>query len=51
MQAPIPDTYRGLYRTDHPNPAEAYADEVKSLIDEAHTRGRQVCFPVFKNFL
>lgn len=43
MQAPIPDTYRGLYRADHPDPAEAYADTMKSLIDEAHKRGRKVC--------
>ncbi|TTO95316.1 Ethanolamine-phosphate phospho-lyase [Bagarius yarrelli] len=39
--APVPDTYRGLYRADHPNPAEAYADTVKSLIDEAHKQGRK----------
>lgn len=42
MQAPVPDTYRGLYRADHPNPAEAYADTVKSLIDEVHKKGRKV---------
>ncbi|XP_058269759.1 5-phosphohydroxy-L-lysine phospho-lyase isoform X2 [Hemibagrus wyckioides] len=40
--APIPDTYRGLYRADHPDPAEAYADTVKSLIDEAHKRGHKI---------
>ncbi|XP_017653835.1 5-phosphohydroxy-L-lysine phospho-lyase isoform X3 [Nannospalax galili] len=30
--APLPDTYRGPYQEDHPNPAEAYANEVKHLI-------------------
>lgn len=50
MQAPIPDTYRGLYRADHPNPAEAYADTVKSLIDEVHKKGRKVFCVVFKDF-
>lgn len=49
MQAPIPDTYRGLYRADHPSPAEAYADTVKNLIDDVHKRGRKVCCLVFKN--
>lgn len=44
--APIPDTYRGLYRADHPNPAEAYADTVKNLIDEVHKRGRKSPYPV-----
>ncbi|KAI4904556.1 hypothetical protein NFI96_029624, partial [Prochilodus magdalenae] len=40
--APLPDTYRGLYRQDHPNPGQAYADTVKSLIDEVHRKGRKI---------
>ncbi|XP_046872055.1 5-phosphohydroxy-L-lysine phospho-lyase isoform X2 [Hypomesus transpacificus] len=40
--APLPDTYRGLYREDHPDPAQAYADTVKDLIDQVHLKGRKV---------
>ncbi|KAG7260936.1 hypothetical protein CRUP_002427, partial [Coryphaenoides rupestris] len=40
--APLPDVYRGLYREDHPNPGQAYADRVKDLIDDVHGRGRQI---------
>ncbi|KAF5901960.1 5-phosphohydroxy-L-lysine phospho-lyase-like, partial [Clarias magur] len=40
--APIPDTYRGVYRADHPNPGEAYAETVKNLIDEVHKKGRKI---------
>ncbi|XP_053734657.1 5-phosphohydroxy-L-lysine phospho-lyase isoform X2 [Synchiropus splendidus] len=40
--APIPDTYRGLYREDHPDPAQAYADAVKDLIEEVHSKGRKI---------
>uniref|UniRef100_A0A8C5EPH5 5-phosphohydroxy-L-lysine phospho-lyase n=1 Tax=Gouania willdenowi TaxID=441366 RepID=A0A8C5EPH5_GOUWI len=40
--APLPDTYRGLYREDHPNPGDAYADTVKDLIDEVHSKGRKI---------
>ncbi|KAM9795180.1 5-phosphohydroxy-L-lysine phospho-lyase [Neosynchiropus ocellatus] len=40
--APIPDTYRGKYREDHPNPAQAYADTVKDLIEEVHGKGRKI---------
>ncbi|KAL7848734.1 hypothetical protein SRHO_G00203570 [Serrasalmus rhombeus] len=40
--APLPDTYRGLYRRDHPNPGQAYADTVKDLIDEAQRKGRKI---------
>ncbi|XP_070271235.1 5-phosphohydroxy-L-lysine phospho-lyase isoform X6 [Myotis yumanensis] len=39
--APLPDTYRGLYREDHPNPAEAYASEVKRVVSSAQEQGRQ----------
>uniref|UniRef100_A0A4W4F4V9 5-phosphohydroxy-L-lysine phospho-lyase n=1 Tax=Electrophorus electricus TaxID=8005 RepID=A0A4W4F4V9_ELEEL len=43
--APLPDTYRGLYREGHPNPGQAYADTVKNLIDEVQNRGRKIsCF-------
>ncbi|XP_045677907.1 5-phosphohydroxy-L-lysine phospho-lyase isoform X3 [Phyllostomus hastatus] len=40
--APLPDTYRGLYREDHPNPAEAYAGEVKRVVSSAQAQGRQI---------
>lgn len=42
LQAPLPDTYHGIYREDHPDPGQAYADTVKSLIEEAHKKGRKV---------
>lgn len=41
-QAPLPDTYRGIYREDHPNPGQAYADTVKDLIEDVHKKGRKV---------
>ena len=41
-QAPVPDTYRGVYREDHPDPGQAYADTVKDLIEEVHGKGRKV---------
>ncbi|KAL2077104.1 hypothetical protein ACEWY4_026608 [Coilia grayii] len=40
--APLPDTYRGIYKEDHPNPSQAYADSVKSLIDQVQSKGRKV---------
>ncbi|XP_053232896.1 5-phosphohydroxy-L-lysine phospho-lyase-like isoform X2 [Podarcis raffonei] len=40
-QAPLPDTYRGLYREDNKNPATAYANEVKKIIDQAQQKGRK----------
>ncbi|XP_038626502.1 5-phosphohydroxy-L-lysine phospho-lyase isoform X1 [Tachyglossus aculeatus] len=40
--APLPDTYRGLYREEHPDPAAAYAQEVKRLVDGAHEKGRKI---------
>ncbi|XP_038180902.1 5-phosphohydroxy-L-lysine phospho-lyase isoform X3 [Arvicola amphibius] len=40
--APLPDTYRGPYREDHPNPAEAYASEVKQVISIAQEKGRKL---------
>ncbi|KAM6224209.1 5-phosphohydroxy-L-lysine phospho-lyase [Rhynchocyon petersi] len=40
--APLPDTYRGPYREDHPNPAEAYASDVELVISHAQERGRKI---------
>ncbi|CAG01207.1 unnamed protein product, partial [Tetraodon nigroviridis] len=40
--APLPDTYRGLYREDHPDPGQAYADTVRDLIEEVHEKGRKI---------
>uniref|UniRef100_A0A5F8ATU9 Ethanolamine-phosphate phospho-lyase n=1 Tax=Macaca mulatta TaxID=9544 RepID=A0A5F8ATU9_MACMU len=40
--APTPDTYRGKYREDHADPASAYADEVKKIIEDAHNSGRKI---------
>ncbi|XP_058296175.1 5-phosphohydroxy-L-lysine phospho-lyase isoform X5 [Hylobates moloch] len=40
--APLPDTYRGPYREDHPNPAMAYANEVKRLVSSAQEKGRKI---------
>uniref|UniRef100_A0A6Q2Y767 5-phosphohydroxy-L-lysine phospho-lyase n=1 Tax=Esox lucius TaxID=8010 RepID=A0A6Q2Y767_ESOLU len=40
--APLPDTYRGVYREDHPDPAQAYADTVKDVIDKVQLKGRKV---------
>ncbi|KAM6116450.1 LOW QUALITY PROTEIN: 5-phosphohydroxy-L-lysine phospho-lyase [Pterocles gutturalis] len=40
--APVPDTYRGLYREDHEDSVTAYANEVKNIIDQAHKRGRKI---------
>ncbi|XP_028353760.1 5-phosphohydroxy-L-lysine phospho-lyase isoform X6 [Physeter macrocephalus] len=39
--APLPDTYRGPYREDHPNPAVAYASEVKRVVGSAQEKGRK----------
>lgn len=33
-----------MYREDHPNPGQAYADTVKDLIEEVHRKGRKVDF-------
>ncbi|OCT97108.1 ethanolamine-phosphate phospho-lyase-like [Xenopus laevis] len=40
--APPPDTYRGKYREDHPDPASAYAKEVDYIIKKAHQNKRQI---------
>lgn len=44
LQAPSPDVYRGKYRADHPNPAKAYADDVKDIIGRVHEKGGKVRF-------
>ncbi|XP_077182819.1 5-phosphohydroxy-L-lysine phospho-lyase isoform X2 [Paroedura picta] len=38
---PLPDTYRGLFREDHNDPAAAYANEVKKIIDQGHRKSRK----------
>ncbi|XP_034037095.1 5-phosphohydroxy-L-lysine phospho-lyase isoform X2 [Thalassophryne amazonica] len=40
--APLPDTYRGIYKDNHPNPGQAYADAVKDIITEVHRKGRKI---------
>nr|XP_060635091.1 ethanolamine-phosphate phospho-lyase [Anolis sagrei ordinatus] len=40
--APSPDIYRGKYREDHPDPASAYADDVRKIIEEAEKNGRKI---------
>ncbi|XP_036080365.1 5-phosphohydroxy-L-lysine phospho-lyase isoform X2 [Rousettus aegyptiacus] len=40
--APLPDTYRGPYREDHPSPAEAYANELKRVVSSAREQGRKI---------
>jgi len=40
--APSPDVYRGKYRADHPDPATAYADDVKDIIKNAHDNGHKI---------
>ncbi|XP_047241210.1 ethanolamine-phosphate phospho-lyase [Girardinichthys multiradiatus] len=40
--APSPDVYRGKYRTDHPDAATAYADDVKDITDNVHKKGRKI---------
>ncbi|XP_061541550.1 5-phosphohydroxy-L-lysine phospho-lyase [Phycodurus eques] len=40
--APLPDTYRGMYKEDEPNPGQAYANTVKNLIEEVHKKGRKI---------
>nr|XP_009687848.1 PREDICTED: 5-phosphohydroxy-L-lysine phospho-lyase isoform X1 [Struthio camelus australis] len=40
--APVPDTYRGIYREDHEDSVTAYANEVRSIIEQAHKRGREI---------
>ncbi|XP_056298909.1 ethanolamine-phosphate phospho-lyase isoform X1 [Pseudoliparis swirei] len=40
--APSPDVYRGKYRADHPDPASAYADEVKDIIHGVQEKGGKI---------
>ncbi|XP_058480841.1 ethanolamine-phosphate phospho-lyase isoform X2 [Solea solea] len=40
--APSPDVYRGKYRANHPDPASAYANEVKDIIDKVHKKGGKI---------
>ncbi|XP_026515310.1 5-phosphohydroxy-L-lysine phospho-lyase [Terrapene carolina triunguis] len=40
--APLPDTYRGIYREDHKDSVLAYANEVKKIIDQAQKKGRKI---------
>uniref|UniRef100_A0A672JA47 Ethanolamine-phosphate phospho-lyase n=1 Tax=Salarias fasciatus TaxID=181472 RepID=A0A672JA47_SALFA len=40
--APSPDVYRGKYRADHPDPATAYADEVKNIIEKVDKKGAAI---------
>uniref|UniRef100_A0A8C2JYA2 Ethanolamine-phosphate phospho-lyase n=1 Tax=Cyprinus carpio TaxID=7962 RepID=A0A8C2JYA2_CYPCA len=37
-----PDIYRGKYCEDHPDPATAYAENVKDIIEQAHKKGRKI---------
>ncbi|XP_034532596.1 ethanolamine-phosphate phospho-lyase [Notolabrus celidotus] len=37
-----PDVYRGKYRVDHPDPATAYADEVKDMIHKVQKKGGKI---------
>jgi 4-aminobutyrate aminotransferase-like enzyme len=39
---PIPDTYRGLYRGDHPEPGKLYADHLDEAIENIHQLDRGV---------
>ncbi|XP_016890560.1 ethanolamine-phosphate phospho-lyase isoform X2 [Cynoglossus semilaevis] len=40
--APSPDVYRGKYRADHPDPATAYAHEVKDIIERVDRKGGKI---------
>ncbi|XP_055009141.1 5-phosphohydroxy-L-lysine phospho-lyase isoform X1 [Boleophthalmus pectinirostris] len=40
--APLPDTYRGMYGADQPDPGKAYADAVKDLIEQVQSKGRKI---------
>ncbi|KAM9833845.1 5-phosphohydroxy-L-lysine phospho-lyase [Syngnathus typhle] len=40
--APLPDTYRGMYKEDEPNPGQAYANTVHDIIEEVHKKGRKI---------
>ncbi|XP_061816941.1 ethanolamine-phosphate phospho-lyase isoform X2 [Nerophis lumbriciformis] len=40
--ASSPDVYRGKYRRDHPDPATAYADEVRDIVERVQNKGGKV---------
>ena len=40
--APSPDPYRGKYRGEDEGTGESYAEEVKTIINNASNNGRQV---------
>ncbi|XP_005927740.1 ethanolamine-phosphate phospho-lyase [Haplochromis burtoni] len=40
--ASSPDVYRGKHRADHSDPATAYADEVKDIINKAYKKGGKI---------
>lgn len=40
--APLPDTYRGMFGVDQPNPGQLYADTVKDLIQQVQSKGRKI---------
>ncbi|KAJ8339777.1 hypothetical protein SKAU_G00344100 [Synaphobranchus kaupii] len=40
--APSPDVYRGKYREDHSDPATAYSDEVRDILQKSHKKGRKI---------
>nr|XP_057923114.1 ethanolamine-phosphate phospho-lyase isoform X1 [Doryrhamphus excisus] len=40
--ASSPDVYRGKYRRDHPDPATAYADEVRNIIEQVQNNGGKI---------
>ncbi len=39
---PMPDCFRGLYRSDHPEPGKAYAEHVRQGFVEAQDSGRRI---------
>lgn len=41
LQAPLPDAFRGMY-CDPEMAGQQYADEVKKMIDKAHSNGKRV---------
>jgi 4-aminobutyrate aminotransferase-like enzyme/Ser/Thr protein kinase RdoA (MazF antagonist) len=39
----MPDVYRGIHKSDHPNPGIAYAEHVREAVTQLHTKKRSVC--------
>ena len=52
LQAPCPDTYKGLHRKAPglQDPGLAYADEVRHIIQKAQAGGRQVSSDIQPSF-